>query len=174
MTGSTGISFSRPVKVSDLPPQGLEVTIEANEAERAALAKDCGLVGIDKLAATFRMAGRGRVVHVQGEVNAEVRQTCVVTLEPFPATLSEPVEVRFSEDVAPRTDEVVELSEAALDAPEPLVGGAIDVGALAAEFLALGLDPYPRKPGVEFTFEDGDKDEASPFAVLSALKPKPE
>ena len=26
----------------------------------------------------------------------------------------------------------------------------IDLGALAAEFLALGLDPYPRKPGVAF------------------------
>jgi uncharacterized metal-binding protein YceD (DUF177 family) len=174
MTVPSDKSFSRPVKVGDLPPQGLEVTVEANETERAALARDYGLVGIDKLTATFRLAGRGRVVHVLGEVNAEIRQTCVVTLEPFPATLKEPVEVRFSEDVTPRTDEVVELSEAALDAPEPLVGGAIDLGALAAEFLALGLDPYPRKPGVEFTFEDGDKEEASPFAALSALKRKPE
>ena len=36
------------------------------------------------------------------------------------------------------------------DPPEPIVNGAIDLGALAAEFLMLGLDPYPRKPGAVF------------------------
>ncbi len=43
------------------------------------------------------------------------------------------------------------------DPPDPIVNGRIDLGQLAAEFLALGLDPYPRKPGVEFApvVEDG-------------------
>ncbi len=36
------------------------------------------------------------------------------------------------------------------DDPEPLVGGTIDLGALAIEFLIVGLDPYPRKPGAVF------------------------
>ncbi len=36
------------------------------------------------------------------------------------------------------------------DPPEPIVNGFIDLGQLAAEFLVLGLDPYPRKPGAEF------------------------
>jgi hypothetical protein len=166
--------FSRPVAVGDLPAKGMEVTIEANEAERFALAKDFNLPGIDRLVATLRLTGSGRGVRVQGEVQADVRQTCVVTLEPFETSLREPIDVRYSEDADPRSDEVVELSEEALDAPEPLVGGVIDLGALAAEFVVLGLDPYPRKPGVEFTFESkGDEDE-SPFAALSALKPKPE
>jgi hypothetical protein len=34
--------------------------------------------------------------------------------------------------------------------PDPIVDGKIDLGALAAEFMILGLDPYPRKPGVDF------------------------
>ena len=34
------------------------------------------------------------------------------------------------------------------DEPDPIIDGKIDLGALAAEFFALGLDPYPRKPGV--------------------------
>ncbi len=34
--------------------------------------------------------------------------------------------------------------------PEPLVGGTVDLGAIATEFLILGIDPYPRKPGAEF------------------------
>jgi hypothetical protein len=169
----TSIPFSRPVSVSEMPPQGLEIAIEANEAERAALAKDYGLPSLSRLTATFRLAGRGRTVHVQGEVQAELEQTCVVTLEPFPVSVSEPVDVRYSEDAGPSDDEVVELSEQALDAPEPLVNGVVDIGALAAEFLALALDPYPRKPGVAFDFEGGEVEEASPFAVLSGLKGKP-
>ena len=28
-----------------------------------------------------------------------------------------------------------------------LVGGTVDLGAIATEFLILGLDPYPRKTG---------------------------
>ena len=55
------------------------------------------------------------------------------------------------------------------DRPDPILSGQIDLGALAAEFLALNLDLYPRKPGV--TFEDtnvGGKASGkdSPFAVL--------
>ena len=36
------------------------------------------------------------------------------------------------------------------DPPDEIGNGRIDLGALTAEFLALGLDPYPRKPGVSF------------------------
>ena len=36
------------------------------------------------------------------------------------------------------------------DAPEPLVGHVIDLGAIATGFLNLGLDPYPRRPDVVF------------------------
>ena len=49
------------------------------------------------------------------------------------------------------------------------MGGRIDFGALTAEFLALGLDPYPRKPGI--TFEPVVAgEEAGPFAGLRKLR----
>ena len=41
--------------------------------------------------------------------------------------------------------------------PDEIVNGQIDLGALTAEFLVLGLDPYPRKPGVDFQFR-GDEE----------------
>ena len=53
---------------------------------------------------------------------------------------------------------------------EPLIGGSIDLGALATEFLILGLDPYPRKPGATFQPPADAKPEESPFAALAALK----
>ena len=57
------------------------------------------------------------------------------------------------------------------DEPDPIVDGKIDLGALAAEFLALGLDPYPRKPGAEFAAPVAEEDDDSPFAPLDHFKP---
>lgn len=59
------------------------------------------------------------------------------------------------------------------DPPEPIVDGRLDLGALAAEFMALGLDPYPRKPGVSFKpVEEDPEPDDSPFADLARLRPK--
>ena len=49
--------------------------------------------------------------------------------------------------------------------PDEIVNGQIDLGALTAEFLALGLDPYPRKPGVDFSYQDPADEKDSPFAA---------
>ena len=70
----------------------------------------------------------------------------------------------------------VEVDIDAEDPPEPILGSTVDLGVLTTEFIAVGLDPYPRKPGVEFTpfiEDDGSEDEAeSPFSGLAALKDK--
>jgi hypothetical protein len=50
-----------------------------------------------------------------------------------------------------------------------MVGGRIDLGGVITEFLALALDPYPRKPDVSFQPAIEEKD-PSPFAALAALK----
>ena len=44
-------------------------------------------------------------------------------------------------------EETQTFSLADEDEPDPIIDGKIDLGALTAEFFALGLDPYPRKPG---------------------------
>jgi hypothetical protein len=56
------------------------------------------------------------------------------------------------------------------DPPDPIVGGAVDLGVLTAEFLALGLDPHPRKPDADFRFEASDEPPPSPFAALDKLR----
>ena len=43
-------------------------------------------------------------------------------------------------------------------------------GAVATEFLLLGLDPYPRKPGAVFDAPPADDPASRPFAALAALK----
>src|SRR6202041_434776 len=145
--------FSRPIKVDALPRDGLEQTVEAAPAERAALAAELDLADLARLTATFFLKRADKGVRVTGAVHAEVTQTCVVTLEPFPVTIDEPVDVRFARPTEERSGRRSEAETLALDAadpPDPIVDGRIDLGALAVEFLALALDPHPRKPGAEF------------------------
>ena len=56
------------------------------------------------------------------------------------------------------------------DPPEPLRDGVVDLGAVATEFLLLGIDPYPRKPGVVFDAPTTSDPSGHPFAALAALK----
>jgi uncharacterized metal-binding protein YceD (DUF177 family) len=109
-------------------------------------------------------------VHVEGRVEAKIRQTCVVTLDPFDSTVTEDVEVDFTSGAEERIKGLQE--GVVIDAPLDRISGThIDLGALTAEFLALGLDSYPRKPGVDFAPVTEDPAPESPFAKLKALKP---
>ncbi|GGH17513.1 phosphodiesterase [Alsobacter metallidurans] len=165
--------LSRPFDVNTIKAGGSDVVVVATEAERAALAQEYKLVGVDRLEGRFKVSGRGRTVSMKGLVTGDIRQTCVVTLEEFPSAVSEEVDLKYSEDVPePRAQEGdEERSSEMIDAPDPIINGKIDLGALTAEFLALGLDPYPRKPGVEtFAHEEDVGPAASPFAALAAAK----
>ena len=166
--GSVG-PLSRRVGVDRLPPEGAEVTVEAGPEEREALARDFGLPAIHALAGRYRITGTGGRLRVAGRVSASITQICVVTLEPFDSVVDEEVAVDFA---APGPDTEAPGPAPDEDPPDAIVGGRIDLGSLTAEFLALGLDPYPRKPGV--VFDDGSGDERtgdSPFAALRPRKP---
>ena len=56
-----------------------------------------------------------------------------------------------------------------LDSPGK-IDGTVDLGALATEFLLLGIDPYPRKPGAVFEPPSTGDPGESPFAALAGLR----
>ena len=172
MTPESVGPLTRPVSVANLPAEGLAVTVEATAEERDALAKDFALEGIDALVGQFRLKGSPERVQVEGRVEARIRQTCVVTLDAFDSNISEEVDVDFlsGEPLRVRGLEDQVVVEAPMDR---ISGSHIDIGALTAEFLALGLDPYPRKPGVDFAEIASEDAPESPFAKLKALKPDP-
>ena len=160
--------LSRPLPADRLPARGLDATVEATPAEREGLARDLGLPAIHALVGTFHVKGDARRLTVTGRVRASVARTCVVTLDDFDAEVDEEVDVEFTEavDRDPPPDEV-EITD---DMPDEIVNGRIDLGALTAEFLALGLDPYPKKPGVAFESTAGQDEDDSPFAKLKGLR----
>lgn len=161
------------VAVAEIPDEGLHRDIEASETERRAIATIAGLRELSRLAGSFDLApAPGGQVHVSGRVQGTVGQTCVVTLEPLTSEVDEGIDVMFSPE-AERVSTRSESEEDTLveDPPEPIVNGEIDLGALAAEFLILGLDPYPRKPGAIFEPVIEPADPADhPFAALTTLK----
>ncbi len=175
--------LQRSLAIASVGDEGVDVTVIADAGERAALARIDGLRSLDNLVGRFRVSREGpRGLRATGTVEASVSQTCVVTLEPFGSGIVMPVDVRFvPEDhvrtlAARRSQAEAANGDAANeeDLPDAIVNGTIDLGALTAEFLALAIDPYPRKP--DAVFEEpmpraADRDD-SPFAVLGRLVPK--
>ncbi|HKA76966.1 MAG TPA: DUF177 domain-containing protein [Pseudolabrys sp.] len=158
-------AWSVPVAVEDIPDTGLHVEINAPEPVRATLAASAGLREMPRLSAVFDLARKGAGVCVTGKVKARVGQKCVVTLEPIESDLDETVDLIFAAAEAGQTE-----GANADEAPEPLVDGKLDLGAIATEFLFLGIDPYPRKADAEFAPLITDDGGTRPFAGLEALK----
>ena len=168
--------WSAVVRLAEVGETGRHLELEASEPTRAALAKPAGVDAVERVIATFDLTRRGRDgLRVNGTIRATVQQTCVVTLQPVMNEIEETIDIEFVSafDVADiDTGSEVELAQAANER-EPLVDGTIDLGALATEFLILGVDPYPRKAGVAFEAPKSASDEAGhPFAALAALKEK--
>jgi uncharacterized metal-binding protein YceD (DUF177 family) len=160
--------FSRVVGVNTLPRGGRTIAIEADEAERAGLARRFDLLALDALQARLTLTpGRGDTVVVTGTLTAAVVQRCVVTLDPVPAAVEDEIEAVFAA-AAGRDESEIEVDPLAAEV-EPLADGRIDLGELAAQHLSLALDPYPRAPDApEPTAEPpkGEPETRRPFAVL--------
>ncbi len=157
-----------PLAVSDVPETGRRIELSADASVRTAVAKLAGLRDLPRLEAVFDVTLHGHGgLRVCGHVLATVGQTCVVTLDPIDNEIAESIELVFS----PAAAQLAAGAESEDDeAPEPLIGGVIDLGAIATEFLLLAIDPYPRKPGAVFEAPPADHSTAHPFAALAALK----
>jgi hypothetical protein len=160
-----------PVAVEDVAESGAHFDLTADPHIRAAVAKAAGLRDLTRLEANFDVNRQRGGLRVVGRIAAAVGQTCVVTLEPVVNEVAEDVDLLF----APKTP--VADSGGAATKPdeseyetEPLIGGVVDLGALATEFLILALDPYPRKPGAVFQPPEETTAADGPFSALAALQ----
>lgn len=155
----------RPVAIASIGPAGLDVTVQANADECAALARRMNLPAVQSLICVFRLKrdiADSLLAH--GHLVARVTQTCVVSLEDFSAS----VEERFTLRCVPEGQESEDEDPEALD--EIIYrDGVIDLGEAAAEQLALALDPYPHAPDACLP-ELPEQPEAGQFAALAALK----
>lgn len=165
--------------VPDIGERSLSETRAATAEELTELARELDILSCEAMTASYAIKplGSGRY-NFSGTLDAEVTQACVVSLEPVPARLSEafsielaPLETLEEEPVVVGDREVSSVADI-----EPIENGRIEVGAIVFGVLSAALEPYPRKPGVEFDWIDpkleADPGAASPFAALAKLKPK--
>jgi len=133
-----------------------------------ALAERFGWVAINKLAVelTVRKVARN-CWDVSGRINAEIIQSCIVTVAPVAESIDFQIDERYVRFVD-KMDEV----EVRLDAAEPLKNGAIDIGELAVQSLGLAATAWPRVENAPDSYSVGDQRSDHPFAGLSALKRK--
>jgi Large ribosomal RNA subunit accumulation protein YceD len=167
-------SWSVPVSVHEVPLTWRRFELEADAATRVAIAKCAELRALLRLRATFDVSRREpNGLHVAGRVCASIRQDCVVTLDPIENEIEEMVDLIFVPGAAPAVGDApgrVAAEVEADDAPEPLLNDTVDLGAIATEFLILGIDAYPRKPEAVFQAPPTDDSSEHPFAALAKLR----
>ena len=169
-----------PVALEDIAETGAHFDLVADAEVRAAVARVAGLRDLPRFEAAFDVTRHGADgLRAVGRVSATVGQTCVVTLEPLVNNVEEEIDLVFAPQrpAKPKSARSSAAEQEAEDAvaaenwgtPEPLIGGTVDLGAIATEFLILGLDPYPRKAGAVFQPPQDAKPQDGPFAVLAQL-----
>lgn len=161
------------MRIEDVPEAGCHIALTADESTRQAIAVAVGLRELPRLEAAFDVTRSGLDgLRVSGQVSATVGQICVVTLEPIDSDLAELIDLAFKPTRVALADEDVTVNVDGGET-EALVDGTVDLGALATEFLILGIDPYPRKAGAVFEPLASPEPGGGAFAALAALQKKP-
>lgn len=184
MTRTDAPEFSLIVAAGEVPPAGKEVRFDADEQARVKLAERMGIVELRRLTGIANLRPyRKEGLTLDCRFEADLVQSCVVTLDPVDEHIDEEFRQRYlpaqmldlPSAKAPDSQREVAVDIEAEDAPEPMTSGGVDIGEAVAERLALALDPYPRKRDASFNAlpeEAGDASESkpNPFAVLEKLK----
>lgn len=163
--------LSRPIDVSSIPQDGMDIVVTATEQELRAVAKTYGFLDVRGLAADLRArVSASGIVTISGRLRAELVQSCVVSLEPVEERIDEPVSTRFVPESFEVAGEPVAGVGDTSDADETFSGTAVDVGRFVLDEFLLSVDPYPRAPGAVLPSDVADPAPDSPFAALSRLK----
>ena len=178
--------YSHTVPIDSLGSKGKRFVLTPNADEREAMTNAYKLLSLDSFSAEVTLSPMHHdLVRLEGQIEAEITQACVVTLEPVKEQISATFERVFApigegeelHGFAWTDEEEVELDRESDGSPEPYGHGVIDIGAVVSEQLSLEINPFPRLEGAEFEGlgDAGQKDEdarPNPFAILAQLKDK--
>lgn len=162
------------IRLADVGRAPVSVRLEPDAETREKLAKELKLEALPALSGKLSVRPWLDGAEILGRYSARVVQICGVTLDPFEEGLEGEIAIQVVPPGSPQALIESEGSEISLDldAPDPpdvLESDEIDLAHYLVEQLVLDLDPFPRKPGVEFDYKPAVTEE-SPFAVLKRLK----
>lgn len=176
MAADATAEFSRPVNLDRVGDAELRRDIAATPEELVALARRFGIPGVERLEAQVRLRREraGTVIRLTARMEAEVTQTCVVTLAPVHNRIAEAFTVLYGDVPAAAA---VDVDGEAEEVVEPWPEGPLDIGESVAQELALALDPYPRAPGAALAPAASESEavpgKVNPFAQLDKMRRRP-
>ena len=163
------------LRLAEVQRSAPRLDLEADAPRRAVIAEALDLLALNRFVASVRVTPWLDGLEITARWQANIAQTCGVSLDPFDTALAGEFTVRAAPEGSPALGDLageVTVDPEAEDPPDRLEGDEVDVGAYLVEHLALEVDPFPRRPGVEFEAPAAESP-ASPFAVLQALKTRP-
>ena len=185
------IIWSQLIRAEEVPQNGKTIELSPDEAMKKALAKQLDIAELKDLKAKLTMSRENaHIIHIKGTLNAKVKQSCVITLEPVESDITDEFEAWYADekqavsfkraqhDAQSKKDllDVPMLDES--EDPEPMVNGAIDVADLVTQYLSLSIPPYPTKEGLSYSVQVEEPKEVknplklNPFAALKDWRPK--
>lgn len=149
--------------------------IKPTSEELKALAKRFDLREIKSFSIEFvlHQGQQEKEYEAEGKGHAEVVQACVVTLKDVPATVAFSFHVKLvegKEEVLEEMDDSFLEEEMDVDYYQ---NGQIDMGEIAAQYLSLSLDPYPKAVETASALPEGQEEtekSGGAFAILQQLK----
>lgn len=183
--------FSRPLDVDMIDRHGKRQVIAATDDESQALAKRFDLLSLQDLKAELSVmphAG-GTKYEVTGQITAKVVQESVISGKPVETMIRQDVSAWYADETRIASFEKAKKQRDRSDIeeeheikteeqePETVTNGAIDLGEVAAQFLGLALDDFPRSEDENEGAGDHievnpDETRDNPFAKLAQLKDK--
>ena len=158
--------MTRIVETRALSPKPKNMEWEASEEELLAIAERLNVVEVKDLKVKLTIEKKN-LIKVSGSFTAHIVQRCVVSMEPVEEEICDTFEDFYGEHK--RHAVPIDIDMEAQDV-ETVENGRIDVGELVLQYLVLGLNPYPRKDGLQEVSVLDEDEKENPFAVLAKLK----
>ena len=166
--------ISKIYNLNRLGQVGDEITLDANEEERAELAREVNVLEVPQFSARIALKKISPArFDIHYHLGAEIIQACVVTLEPLTARIEKDFvrELHYAPNLRRPIEKEVVIAPGDDDLPEDIESPLFDLACPLLEEFLLAIDPYPRAPGVAFQAPEGmGAKPESPFDVLKGLK----
>lgn len=169
------------IPVEGLSARGTSRTIVPDTVMLEVIAKRLKIPAAEALSATVAVNKKGRLIQIQGALQARLTRVCIVSLE----TMSENLDETFSLDLLVSRESAKAPTSEAGDGPgveilideytpEPFYEAEIDLQEIVIQQLVLAMASYPRKPNAVPVQDTKVQPSLSAFAALASLQSTPE
>ncbi|HEY1614878.1 MAG TPA: YceD family protein [Rhizomicrobium sp.] len=162
--------------LSELSDAGFETIIRPDEGALRQLAEWLDVIEVVRFEARIDVRPKSKTRFAyEADIDAEIVQNCVVTLEPVHTRIERHVvrALHLAPGLHHPPDKggILTLTPNDDETSEEIESRDYDLATPLLEEMALAIDPYPRAPGVAFEPpSDGDGAESGPFAALERFK----